>query len=159
MDFEDGGFAGVVVKANEFSHGIGREIEGADDGFLLRSAGEFAGFFHTRFDSGFVESNATLTAEERGEVEREAESIVELEGVFWREDFAFRGLFEFLHATIERFVERLFFRREGLFHHLGAGADLREDFAKLSDERVDEFREEVLFAGEAEGAAVFDGAS
>ena len=38
VDFEDGGFAGVLVEADKFGDGFGGNVSGADDGFLLSSA-------------------------------------------------------------------------------------------------------------------------
>ena len=159
MDFKDGRFAGILFEADEFSDRIGREVEGADDGLFLRSAGEFAGFFHTGFDGGFIERDAPLTTKESSEIEREAEGVVELEGVFGREDFSFGCFLEFFETAVEGLVEGLFFESESFFHHFGAGSDFREDLAKLGDYGVDEFGEEICFAVEAEGAAVFDGAA
>ena len=125
----------------------------------MGTARKFTGFFHPGFDCGFIERDASLAAEEGGEVEREAKGVVELEGVFGREDFSFGGFFEFFQAPVQGLVEGLFLEGEGFLDDFGAGFDLGEDVSEFCDESIDEFGEEGFFAIEAEGAAVFNGAS
>ena len=88
VNFEDGGFTGVLVKADEFGDGVGGDIGGADNSGLLGSSREFTGFFHAGLDGGFIEGDATLAAEEGSEVDGEAESVVKLEGFFGWEGFS-----------------------------------------------------------------------
>ena len=56
-------------------------------------------------------------------------------------------------------VEAVLFPLKGRFDGVGLGFELGEDAAELLDEGIDEVGEEGFFAGEAEVAAVFDGAA
>lgn len=158
MDFENGAFAFVLFGADEFGDGVRFEVEGADDLALAGGAGAFALFFHECFEAVRVDGELAFFRQQGGEVDREAEGVVELEGEV-AGDFALRGGFgiEEVEATVECFVEGGFFAVQRVLDGLGACGEFREDGGHLFDEGVDEFRKEGFH--EAELAAVADGAA
>jgi len=85
VDFEDGGVAGGLVEAEEFGDCLGGNVGGTDNGRNMGGARAFTGFFHKSLDSFFIELDFALATKESGEVEREAEGVVKLEGVGGRE--------------------------------------------------------------------------
>ena len=159
VNFENDCLAGVFFESKEFGGNIGRNLSRTDYCFLLRSSGEFAGFFHVDFDRFFIERDAPLTTKKSGKIEWETIGVVELEGILRREDVFTSGLLELFHSPVEGFIERLFFKGEGFFNDFSAGFDFGEDVAEFLNECIDESREERFVAIEAEGAAVFDSAA
>ncbi len=79
VDFEDGGFDGIGLEADELGDGFGGDVEGADDVGFLCGACAFALLLHELFEHVHFDFDAVFLSEELGEIDGEAKGVVEFE--------------------------------------------------------------------------------
>jgi hypothetical protein len=100
----------------------------------------FALPFHCRLETGVVDPDAALARDVRGEVDRKAEGVVELEHRLSVEHlvFAVERTFQHLHAVRERLGEAFFLLFQHLRHPLACLLELRIGHAHRTREIFDQ---------------------